>query len=279
MESRVYSDEELKELQYLEKEALKEILSVCEKIGVQCFLMSGSALGAVRHGGFIPWDDDIDVAMLREDYNLFVREAQNYLDEKYYLQTPYDNKINPYFYSKLRINGTRFVEFCNHKLPMHQGVYVDIFPFDAVPDDEEKNKKHFRKCQTLFVLFTVRQSPDRSKEAIGFFAKIKSFLRFCFHIILRLIPHDLFVKYIDSVVQSYNGTGQKAVAGLNYTKRKANYILLEDLFPLKSCSFDEIEALIPCNYDTYLQSHYGDYWVLPPEEKRFGHKPYVVKLH
>lgn len=275
----IYSDEELQEIQNIESVALKVILDICEEIHVQCFLIGGSALGAVRHNGFIPWDDDIDVGMLRNDYVKFLKEAPKYLPEQYYLQTPYNNKINPYFYSKLRVNGTRFVEYCNHNLKMHHGVYVDIFPFDEVPNDEEANKRHFKKAQKMLNLFVLRQSPDMSKKAETGKEKIKSLVRKIIHFSLKIIPHDYLILKIDSHIQKYNGTEQEALACLNFPIRKTEYIKKKDLYPLKKHRFGDIEIFIPNNYEIYLLTHYGDFMKLPPKDKRYGHKPYEVKLN
>ena len=124
----IYTEEELEKIQALEIDALKIIVEICEQLEVEYFLIGGTTLGAIRHGGFIPWDDDIDIGMTRKNYIRFLEEAPKYLPKGYFLQTPYNEKNNPYYYSKLRIDGTLFVEYCNHKVKMNHGVYVDIFP-------------------------------------------------------------------------------------------------------------------------------------------------------
>ena len=122
----IYTSEELKQIQRLELECLHQMLDLCRKLEIEAFLIGGSALGAVRHGGFIPWDDDIDVGMTRVNYRRFLEQAPALLPSGYELQTPYNAKYNPYFYSKLRVDGTRFVEYSNHRnRKMHHGVYVD----------------------------------------------------------------------------------------------------------------------------------------------------------
>ena len=107
---QVYSYQELVSIQETEKKALAVIMDVCATLQLKYFLIGGSALGAVRHQGFIPWDDDIDVGMLREDYQRFLQEAPALLPKGFTLQTPYNEKVNPYYYSKLRVDGTRFVQ-------------------------------------------------------------------------------------------------------------------------------------------------------------------------
>lgn len=274
----IYSDKELKKIQQIEQDALKEIIRVCESLSIEYFLIDGAALGAIRHNGFIPWDDDIDVGMTRENYRRFLQEAPSVLSEQYYLQTPYLGKQNPYFYSKLRVNNTKFVEYCNRKLDMHHGVYIDICPFDEVPDDEKRNKKQFRRCQFLIHIFVLRQSPELSSEPTTWKRKILSLIRCGIHGILQLIPYRWIADAIEKETTKYNGTGQAAYSFLHYPIRKKDYIYKNELYELKKHDFNGIEVSIPNNCDAYLRRHYGDYMKWPDEEKRYGHKPYRIEL-
>ena len=276
----IYTSEELKQIQRLELECLHQMLDLCRKLEIEAFLIGGSALGAVRHGGFIPWDDDIDVGMTRENYCRFLDQAPALLPAGYQLQTPYNAKYNPYFYTKLRVDGTRFVEYCNHRnRKMHHGVYVDLFPFDEVPDDERENLRHFERAQRYIKLFAYHQSFDLASEPKSASMRVKSLLRHCICAFLRLtVPHGLLIRKIDRVITAYNGTGQSALACLNFPKRKCEYVLRSDLYPLTETAFEDLQVMIPGNYDTYLTTHYGKYRELPPKEERFGHKPYQVCL-
>lgn len=276
----IYSDEELRQIQKLEHKTLLILLDICEKLELSCFLIGGSALGAVRHQGFIPWDDDIDVGMLREDYRRFLTEAPTLLPKGYSLQTPEGGAENPYPYAKIRVDGTRFVEYCNHRnRKMHHGVYVDLFPFDEVPDDETENLRQFRRVQRLNRLFTVRHSADLSRPPIGVTGKLKAALRLgCYGAAKCLIPRKLLLSKLEKTCNAWNGTGQSAVACLNFPKRKCEYIRKNDLFPLGRALFEGTEAPIPGNYDVYLKTHYGDYMELPPEDQRYGHRPFEISL-
>lgn len=274
----IYTEEELEKIQTLETDALKIIIKICEKLEIEYFLIGGTTLGAIRHGGFIPWDDDIDIGMTRKNYIRFLEEAPQYLPNGYFLQTPYNEKNNPYYYSKLRIDGTSFIEYCNHKIKMHHGVYVDIFPYDEVPDDEKDNLKQFDNVQKLIRLYSLRQSPDVSMKPSTASQYLKSVIRRLAHYMAYLIPHDYLCKKLEEEITRYNGTGQSAMACLNFPKRKTEYIKIVDLYPLRKWKFGDVYAYIPNNYDTYLKTHYGDYMILPKPENRFGHKPYKVDL-
>lgn len=275
----VYSQEELTHIQALEYSALKIIASICDDNQIEYFLIGGTTLGAVRHGGFIPWDDDIDVGMTRENYKRFLKIAPNILPKGYVLQTPYEGTKNPYFYSKVRINGTKFVEYCNHRLYIHHGVYVDIFPFDEIPDDEKLNAKQFVNFQKNIRLFSLRQSPDVSTEPNNIKEYMKSCVRKMLHCVAKLYPYDALVNKLEKESMKYNGTGQSALACLNFPKRKVEYIKKSDLYPLVKKKFIDEEFYVPGNNDVYLRTHYGNYMELPPEEQRFGHKPYCVELN
>ena len=274
----IYTDEELKRIQSLELAALKELIRICEAKNIDYFLIDGAAIGAVRHHGFIPWDDDIDVGMTRENYRRFLQEAPAVLSDRYYLQTPYNGKNSPYFYSKLRVNGTRFVEYCNRKLDIHDGVYIDICPFDEVPDKEIANMIHFHTCQLLIHLFVWRQSPELSAPPVGVKGRVRSSIRSVMHYALKLIPYDMLAYALEAETTKHNGTGQEAFAFLHYPKRKVDYIKKEELFPLRSERVEKIGVNLPGDTDAYLKRHYGNYMELPSEEKRYGHKPYFISL-
>lgn len=274
----IYADEELNIIHQLELDALKEIIRICDKLKISYFLIDGAAIGAMRHKGFIPWDDDIDIGMTREDYQRFLLEAPALLSDKYYLQTPYNETKNPYFYAKLRINGTEFVEYCNRKLDIHHGIYVDLCPFDEVPDEEKLNKKQFRRCQLLIRLFVLRQSPELSAEPTSPKRHLLAAVRFVLHHVMRLVPYQLLATAIERETTRYNGTDQTAYSFLHYPKRKTDYILKSELFPLKKRVFDGISVNVPADCDAYLRRHYGDYTKWPEPEKRYGHKPYRINL-
>lgn len=277
--SLIYSNEELEIIQKIEKKALEVIIEICNHLNIEYFLIGGTTLGAIRHGGFIPWDDDIDLGMTRENYLRFLNEAPAFLPQGYFLQTPYNEKNNPYFYSKLRIDGTSFVEYCNHRVKMHHGIYVDIFPFDEVPDDDHANLKQFNNVQKLVRIFTLRQSPDVSMKPTTFLQIIKSFVRKIAHYFVQIIPYKFLCNKLEKEFTKYNGTQQSSFACLNFPKRKTEYIKKRDLYPLKKWKFDDVSVYIPNNYDAYLKTHYGDYMKLPEPKNRFAHKPYKIDLN
>lgn len=279
MSLTIYSDQELKEIQRIETEALSVLKDVCDKLHISYFAIGGTALGAVRHNGFIPWDDDIDIGMTRENYFRFIKEAPSFLPSKYILQDPYSSQRTAYPYTKIRINGTSFVEYSNRNVDMHHGVYIDIFPFDEVPDDDERNKKQYRIVQRLSRIIVWRQSPDMYSEPHSLKQHIQALCRRILFHLLRLIPYNYLVGRIDQEITRYNGTNQQAMACLLFSRRNCEYGLKSTLFPLKEHQFENLTIPVPNDCDTYLTTHYGDWRKMPPREQRFGHKPYYINLY
>lgn len=274
----IYSEDELKKIQSIQLKCLKEIVSVCDAEGIEYFLIGGSALGAIRHNGYIPWDDDIDIAMPRQDYMRFLEIAEAKLSSCYHIQSPYNEKHCPYYYSKIRIDNTVFMEYCNRNLPIHHGVYVDVFPYDNVPDNEDLNIKQFDRCQQLTRKFANRQIPDVCSKPSGLIGTIRAIVRRFVYYIYSFTSYEKLIKQLDEEFTRYNNTDTRAMACLNFPKRKAEYALKSDIYPLVKHKFEDTEFNIPRNYDAYLTSHYGNYNELPPKEQRYGHKPYKVDL-
>ena len=124
---------QLKEVQQKELQILLEVDRICKRNGLTYYLIGGSALGAVRHGGFIPWDDDIDIAMPRDDYRKFLKLCSRELPAEYFLQTYTSQPDFPYPFAKVNLNNTTFIENRLHKLNIHHGIFIDVFPLDGVP--------------------------------------------------------------------------------------------------------------------------------------------------
>lgn len=269
----IYSEEQIKKIQEIEIRNLKEIKRVCEKIGVEFFLYGGSLIGAVRHKGFVPWDDDLDIAMSRDDYMKFVKEAPKYLSDEYYLQTPYTDKKSPYFYSKLRLKGTKCIEYAHYKLGIEQGIYVDIYPIDKMPDNNEEYLRLYNQFQKTIRLFVLRQSPTPETAPTCLKRRIRNLMKFVVGIALHIIPHSLFVNKLDNIMTQYNN---------KTTKRYGNYSyfdpvnLFKDIYPLQKGIFENIVVNLPNNWDYHLSTRYGNYMEFPPEEERIGHKPYIL---
>lgn len=149
---------ELRKVQLTILSIFREIVRICDENDICYFIIGGTALGTVRHGGFIPWDDDFDIGMTRENYNKFLTIAQKKLPQDLFLQTIETEPESPFYFAKVRKNGTKFVEKYCKNLNIHHGVYVyvDIFPYDNIPNDQKLRKKHHNKVNFWSNLFIAK---------------------------------------------------------------------------------------------------------------------------
>lgn len=142
-------ENQLKNCQKIELEILKDFRQICESLGLQYYLTAGTLLGTIRHQGFIPWDDDIDVAMPREDYDKFAMLGAEKLGDGYIYQSHITEPNFPYYFAKIRKTGTRVEEPILRSIPMDQGIYIDIFPLDQCPDNDKAARIFFKIIELL----------------------------------------------------------------------------------------------------------------------------------
>lgn len=267
----VYSPEELQAVQRIEKENLKVLLEVCKKLNITPIMYGGTLIGCVRHKGFVPWDDDVDVAMTRKDYDRFIKEAPALFPKEYVLQNPYSEKKTPYFYSKLRRNGSTYIEYFNYKSKISKGVYIDIYPIDNIPDDELAYRKQFKRTQTWMSLWYLRQSYYLPISTKGW----KRFVWKLIRLGLRFIPLFIIRILIYRTMTKYNSMNTQRKSVLHYPKITNWY---EPLFPLVDGEFEGICVKLPNDWNNHLQRRYGDYMSMPPADQRLGHKPYMLDV-
>lgn len=271
----VYTEQQIHKVQELELRNLVVIKDVCSKMGTEFFAYGGTLIGAVRHKGFIPWDDDLDIAMLRSDYEKFISEAHKYLPDEYELQSPNNTPKTPYPYTKLRLKGTKYVEYGYHKLNIEQGIYVDIYPIDDLPDDDKLFHKQFAQYQRLSKMYAWRQCPYLSDESSSIRILIKKIVKFGISLTLKLVPRKYLLKKIDKVATKYNGMETKRKGNLNFP-RPVN--VFYNILPLEDGELNGCSIMLPGGWKQHLISRYGDYMQLPPEEERLGHKPYLLEF-
>ena len=234
---------------------LQEFDRVCKALEIPYVLFAGTMLGAVRHQDFIPWDDDLDVMMLREDYQRFLREAETVLNtERFFLQKEFSEHW-PMFFSKLRLNGTTCLEkYHPRDSRIHQGIYMDIFPCDAAGDSELGRKLQFLASKVVIAKSLDRRGYDTDN------AKKKLFIALC-----RALPMKPFLKLTQkgsrngAVVHSFLGGASGYEK--NVYPRKFFTERTEGLFAGKPYP-------ISASYDALLTTLYGDYMQLPPPEQR-----------
>lgn len=262
-------------VQVYEIDILQQIDAICRRHGLDYFGIGGSALGAVRHQGFIPWDDDIDIGMPRKDYEAFLKYAQEELPAGYHIQNFFTEPKTPFYFTKIRKDNTKFVEFYLKDYPIHQGIFVDIFPFDNVPENPTVRNVHFRFCRTVYQLFLCRSLTTVCSSRFEQKENYKSYLRKILHFFLLPIPKSWLFRLLDWSVQLFNG---KETSELSHIVRRRLRVFLKDLYPIRYLKFDNIQMPVPNNYDAYLKAQFGSYEALPPEDQRYGHLPYLVEF-
>ena len=269
----VYTSEQIGKVQKIELRNFVVLREVCSKLDIKFFAYGGTLIGAVRHKGFVPWDDDLDVGMMRADYDKFVSEAPKYLPDEYELQTPYNTPKTPYPYTKLRLKGTKYVEYGYHRLNIEQGIYIDIYPIDDLPDDDDLFRKQFKQYQWLSKIYAWRQCPYLSDECLSIKGLIKQGIKFCLSFVLKLFPQKYLIKKIDRVATQYNGSKTQRKGNLNFP-RPVN--VFYDIRPFEEGEFGGFSIMLPGGWHQHLNLRYGNYMEFPPEEERIGHKPYLL---
>ncbi len=269
------TDETRRQLQKEIFDIFLEVKRVCEELGIQYFIMGGTALGAVRHGGFIPWDDDFDIGMTRSNYEKFIRHAEGKLKEGYFLQTFLTEKRSPFYFAKVRKDNTEFIERYCRKLPIHQGIYIDVFPYDAVPDEEEERRVYYKKGRGRLNWYIAKEvtgistNPGRMKRLV-----LES-VRSVMHILMLPVPKQKLYRWVDEYLKQYN---HKETKMLGYAGLARIQAPREDVEHPDQILFENVMVSCPKNIRRYLEGNFGAYWELPPEDKRGGHDVYKMSL-
>lgn len=268
-----------KKVQSYEIDILQQIDRICKKYEIEYFGIGGTALGAVRHRGFVPWDDDIDIGMARKDYEIFLSVAEKELPAGYHVQNYYTEPSSPFYFTKIRKDHTKFVEYYLKDYKMHQGIFVDIFPFDNIPDEPLVQKIHFRVSRLLYQLFLCKSLSTVCSsrfELQGIYKKTyKHYVRKIVHYLLFPIPKGWLFHSMDRCVRLFN---HKQTKKIGHIVRKRLNVAKHNLYPIRFMEFDTIYMPVPSNYEAYLKNQFGDYMAMPPKDKRYGHLPYLVEF-
>lgn len=265
------------EIQKVDLFVLSEFDRVCRLLGIGYFICGGTMLGYMRHGGFIPWDDDVDVGMLREDYERFLREAGQYLDKRCFLQTRESDPEIPYLFSKIRVNGTEYITNYNEHRNFHKGICLDLFPFDVLPEKEKEKRKFLAKTSFLVRVhnrFCNKGLPEpvNPSEAYTLKEKWYHFVGKMQRRLYKAMPLSItqrwYIRHVTKYNHLLNRKGNCTVASFvpSYT-----YIKTEDLLPYRDGKFEGITVMVPNKPEIFLTMQYGDFMEMPPLHSRNGH--------
>lgn len=242
-------------------EMLKIFIAICKKNHLRYYAASGTLLGAIRHKGYIPWDDDIDILMPRSDYDTFIMLAVNDLNCYYSLQVYQTEKLYPNGHAQIRDNKTTcFINtsYADLKRGKNCGIFIDIFPMDDVLDDYKKRQKYCKKIRRLRALacnYVYKNSNILKRTIVRFY--------FMFHSVQKTIEK---IDRLSKRFQDQTHTLGLPTFAPCYEKNVWDKSLFEETI---EWPFEDIMISIPLRYDEVLRVEYGDYMVIP-ENKTDG---------
>ncbi len=257
------TDQELKQLQQIQLELILEVDRICRKRNIHFNMVGGTMLGAIRHGGYIPWDDDADIGFLREEYEKFRKACKEELDtNKYYFQDFRDTEGYRWGYGKLRKKGTEFLRLNQKQMPYEQGICIDIMPFDNIPDNIILRKVHKGICFVYRKLFW---------SAIGRNTDANRGMRMLYQLLYR-IPENVIKKSYERFIRYHRYKKTKQVRILTFpTPNGVDGYERRWYTQLDLYKFEGVLLPGAKDYKGYLSLKYGDFMVLPSPEKRKSH--------
>ncbi len=251
---------------------LNHFIHICKNHHLTYFCCGGTAIGAIRHHGMIPWDDDIDVFMPRPDYDRFVQIASQIDMGNYELATPYTCKDYPLYFVKLCNRQTTLQEL--EDTPCIYGLYIDIFPIDGAPDDYETARameRQFTKTKHKLEAISSHISFSKYLQLLTIPKEWGRFARKTFGFFFRSWYRQHLLCQLNDICYRYDYASSKLVAVYCGSYGPKEVFPKSWLQGTVSFPFDNLIVDLPSGYDEYLRQYYGDYMQLPPVEKRQSH--------
>ena len=252
---------DLRRLQLMQLKILKEFVRVCKKHGFRFYIMNGTCLGAIRHKGFIPWDDDIDVGMYAEDYDRFIRCGEDFGPE-FFLQTIETDPEFKTMIARIRLNGTTLLEKDFLNADIHQGVFIDVYPLFGYPSNPACAQ--MRSWESLlYRMLLMEEAPHnhgKTAKVIGTFA-CRAIPRKVQKMLVRRIHRKLRSETDDTrYVAFLYGMDVNLMHTIKYERSWFGEPVM--------VPFEDMMLPAPTDWDSYLKLRYNDYMKLPPKEKR-----------
>lgn len=263
-----YDDKTLKHLQQVDMIILKYFIDVCEENNLNYFMYGGSLIGTVRHQGYVPWDDDIDVIMFREDFEKLNKIFEKNIDERFRFFNVLNEETYHYTWGRLTLKNTIFKEWWGNQVDYTPNIFIDIFILDNIPKNKFKRFLHRWKCYLLNMLtnYSIIKFENDSK--------LKEIIQHTVYYMIKILPISTssikrrcvneFIKYQYENCEEVCDFPSSYIMPVTFKT---------DWLPLKKAKFEDIEVNIPNNYDKILKLEYGNYMDLPPEESRFRPAP------
>ena len=267
--------EALKKLQAAELEILRVIRDFCAEHNIMWFIDGGTLLGALRHGGFIPWDDDIDIGMLREDYERFVTLAKEGLPEGYSYHDPSNTPGYAAFFGKVWKDKTTFLTEESSEAGCPQGIFVDVFPYDPIAADERRRQQqtsNARLWQSASYLYHARTIAVPHKGFLGTVEKVGC--RGAHYAIRGLMSEQSIARRFSQSVLRADEERSGTYLPLAWPNMKPVPVAL--IAPTALAPFEGEEFPIPGQAVPFLENMYGDWQTIPAPEDRHTHLPKLL---
>lgn len=276
-----YDELTLKKVQNLELMILKDFIKICKDNGLVYFGLAGTGIGALRHKGFIPWDDDIDVGLPRKDYEILINIIKKNMSDKYIIGNTENMKNYPLMTTRLMLKGTKFVEDPLKNIDCDLGIFLDIYAFDNASDNEKEFKKQARVAWFWSKILILRQIAFPILPFKGINKKLAHMICAIAHgvlVIFHISPLWIYNK-CKKTSCLYNNKKTDRLAFFCDTSPYMNLLSRSKSFPLIELDFEDTKLNFPKNINDILISVYGDYMKLPPVEKRKNHYPYILEFN
>ncbi len=253
----------MNELQTRQLEMLKACLDIFEKLHLRYYLVCGSALGAAKYQGFIPWDDDLDIGLPRADYEVFIQNAQAMLPDFYFLQNYHTDSVFAHIFTKLRDCRTTYIETSAAQLPINHGVYIDVFPLDGYPVDQTE------------IRYLERKKRQFQRKLSCAFGAPKSFNAKLRYIVKRGLgwhknTHKTLQKY-EELISRYPIENSALICNHGNWQGVLEYAPRAQYGEGAWATFEGLKVRIPERFDEYLTQKYGDWRADLPKEQQVGH--------
>lgn len=268
-----YKEQELQRLQDALYETLGEVDRICRKHDIRYFVTGGTAIGAYFWQKMLPWDDDIDVGMMRSDYERFAKVAQQELGDRFFLQSPDTEPHTPFYFMKVRMNGSRFSESTFKHIDMHQGIFVDIFPFDKVPRQKWLERLQHKVVFFLNGLFIAKEIwqwkhcgrcdiPEPRER--GWLACLMT------RVLILVLPKRWIYKMMLAVQTAFNG---KVLPSCKNIITRSEWLPIEDAEQAQLVPLGPLQVCAARDLLLYLNNHYGSVRKDIPDEMKVSHRP------
>lgn len=269
-----YTEEELSRLHETLYEILAEIVRVCNQLDIPYFIQGGTAIGAFFEQSILPWDDDIDIGLTRDNYKRFLAEAPAQLRPEYFLQWPGSDPHTPYYFAKVMKRNTLFVDGDFEPIPMEKGIFIDVFPFDKVPDNQAIQKLHRVVCNFFNCCFMGKEIwlwNHFRKPQIPNPRKNRGVVPCFFNWLIDLtVPKMTIYKILSSLQGMFN---HSKTTYYNMVLMPRDHISVKSIENPDKVPFGNLQVWAPSDLETYLKHHYPRLRRYIPKEEQQNHRP------